>query len=205
MVNLHAICFDADGVVVHPQLQFSRYLEKEHGITPQMTRSFFRGVFNDCLIGKSNLKVVLPPFLQDWGWQGSVDDFINLWLLKDHVVDDRLIQVIQSLRRSGMICCLTTSQENNRAEYMKRKMGFEDVFDHLFFSCEVGYQKPDHSYFHHIEKMLHLDPGSFLFWDDSWVNVEAARVCGWNAEPYTDFDAFEKTIKKYRIANDLFI
>jgi hypothetical protein len=51
--KLRAICFDADGVVVYPQLQFSRYLNQKYGISPEMTREFFRGVFNDCLVGKA--------------------------------------------------------------------------------------------------------------------------------------------------------
>jgi hypothetical protein len=48
-VIIKAICFDADGVVVNPQMQFSKYLERERGISPQMTQGFFHGVFNDCL------------------------------------------------------------------------------------------------------------------------------------------------------------
>jgi putative hydrolase of the HAD superfamily len=196
-VTIKAICFDADGVVVNPQLQFSRHLEREHGISPEMTRSFFRGVFNDCLVGRANLKDVLPTFLRDWGWKGSVDEFINTWLLTDHVVDIRLIDVIQGLRRSRVICCLATSQEYTRAGYMRTNMGFQDVFDHLFFSCEIGWQKPNHAYFQHIEKMLNLEKESILFWDDSHLNIEAARECGWNAEIYNNFNEFEKTIKKY--------
>ncbi len=80
---------------------------------------------------------------------------------------------------------------------MKTKMGFQDMFDHLFFSCEVGWQKPDHAYYQHIEKMLNLEKESILLWDDSRTNIEAAREHGWNAEIYTKFDEFEKTIKKY--------
>ena len=196
-VTIKAICFDADGVVVNLQMQFSKLLKEEHGISPEMTRSFFRGVFNDCLVGKANLRDVLPPFLNEWGWKGSVDEFIDTWLLTDHVLDGRIITAIQNLRRNGMICCLATSQERNRAEYMKTRMGFQDVFDHLFFSCEVGWQKPQHAYYQYVEKTLNLEKESILFWDDFRVNVEAAREFGWNAELYTDFDEFEKIIKKY--------
>jgi len=196
-MTIKAICFDADGVVVNPQKQFSRHLEKEHGISPSMTQNFFCGVFNDCLVGKASLREVLPPFLKEWKWKGSVDKFINTWLLIDHVVDDRIINSIQSLRRNGIICCLATSQEHNRAEYMKSKMGFQGMFDQLFFSCEIGWQKPDCTYYRHIEKILNLEKGSILFWDDSTLNVKAARECGWSAEIYNDFSAFEEITKKY--------
>lgn len=196
-MTIKAICFDADGVVVNPQMQFSKHLKEKHAISPQMTQGFFRGVFNDCLVGKANLEDVLPAFLRDWGWQASVDEFIHTWLLVDHVIDMHLMNRVQRLRRAGMICCLATSQERNRAEYMKARMGFQDMFDHLFFSCEVGSQKPDRVYYQHIEKTLGLEKKSILFWDDSRPNIEAAREFGWNAELYTEFAEFEKTIKRY--------
>ena len=196
-MTIKTICFDADGVVVNPQFQFSRRLEKEYGISPGMTQGFFRGVFNDCLIGKAQLEDVLPTFLSEWGWKGSVAEFINAWLLTDHVVDVRVINAVKSLRQNGIICCLATSQEYNRAEYMRTRMGLQDAFDHLFFSCEIGWQKPHHAFYQHIETALNLEKKSILFWDDSEVNVEGAREFGWNAELYTSFDDFQKTIGKY--------
>ncbi len=196
---IKAICFDADGVVVNPQKRFSKHLKKEHGISPEMTQGFFQGIFNDCLVGKAKLNEVLPTYLQDWNWRGSVDEFIQTWLQFDHVIDSRLLNAIQRLRQDGVICCLATSQECNRAEYMRTKMGFQDAFDHLFFSCEVGWQKPDPIYFQHIEKVLALEKDAILFWDDLEINVVAARENGWNAELYTKFDEFEKTMSKYLI------
>lgn len=200
-MTIKAICFDADGVVVNPQKQFSMHLKKEHNISPSMTQNFFCGVFNDCLVGKANLREVLPTFLKEWKWKGSVDEFINTWLVTDHVVDDRIINTIQILRRNKIICCLATSQEHNRAEYMKSKMGFQDMFDHLFFSCEIGHQKPTYSYYQYVEKILKLEKESILFWDDSFSNIKAAREYGWNAEMYTDFPTFEKITKKYISSN----
>lgn len=200
-MKIKAICFDADGVIVNPQMQFSKHLKEKHGISPQMTQGFFRGVFNDCLVGKASLEDVLPAFLQEWGWKDSVSEFINIWLLKDHVIDTRLMNMIQRLRRNDTICCLATSQERNRAEYMKTRMGFQDGFDYLFFSCEIGWQKPQQAYYQHIERTLGLPKKSILFWDDSRTNVESAREFGWNAETYTGFAEFEKTIRKYVAVN----
>ncbi len=203
MIVIKAICFDADGVVVYPQMQFSKYLNEEHSISPEMTQSFFHGVFNECLLGKADLKDVLPAYLKAWKWSGSVDQFIATWLERDHVVDTRLINSIQHLRKKGFLCCLTTSQERNRAEYMKTKMGFQDAFDCLFFSCEVGFQKPEYSYYQHIEKTLNLEKESILFLDDAEKNVTAAGEFGWNAEIYTEFSEFEKILKKYNLESPI--
>lgn len=194
---IKAICFDADGVVVNPQKQFSRYLESEHGITPQMTGAFFRGEFNDCLLGRAELGEVLPPYLRAWNWNGSVEGFIATWLQRDHVIDYRLVDAIQRLRQNGVVCCLATSQERNRADYMRSVMGFQDAFDRLFISCEVGSQKPEFAFYQHIEEDLRLEKDSILFWDDLEINVMAARENGWFAEVYTGFEDFEKNLQLY--------
>jgi putative hydrolase of the HAD superfamily len=188
--TLRAILFDADGVIVNPMMQFSRYLVQVHGLTPDQTRPFFGGAFNQCLLGRQPLEDVLPPFLAEWAWPAGLEDFIAAWLREDHHVDARLAQAIQDLRRQGYLCCLATNQERRRADYMRREMGFERLFDRLFFSCDLGSIKPDPEFYHQIEQQLALPGQAILLWDDSPRNVQAARQQGWQAEVYTGFEAF---------------
>jgi putative hydrolase of the HAD superfamily len=191
-MTIQAMLFDADGVVVNPSFQFAKLLTEQYGITREMTRGFFGGVFNECNVGRAELKQVLPPYLEGWGWKGTVDEFVQLWLKTDHVIDMRIVNYISRLRRRGMLCCLATIQEANRAAYMRKEMGFTEVFDRLFFSCEVGYQKPELAYFHAVQQSLALEPQELLFWDDYLKNVDAARECGWQAELYITFEEFEE-------------
>jgi len=190
-MNIKAICFDADGVVVYPQMQFSIFLAENYRITPEMTLPFFNGMMEECLLGRRSLEDLLPPYLQVWGWPGTLREFIQTWYDQDNCVDRRLTAAIQTLRKQGIQCCLATSQECGRALYMREVMGFHNIFDALFISCEIGCKKPDPAFFRHIQKHLGLDGGTLLFLDDRPENVEAARKFGWNAELYTDFPAFE--------------
>jgi len=194
---IKAICFDADGVVVNPQMQFALLRETEFGISKEMVKPFFDGIFNDCLIGKAELLDVLPPFLHNWNWRKSPEEFVSLWLKTDHVIDTKIISTIKRLQLQGIICCLATSQEHHRAEYMKKDMGFIDLFDHLFISCEMGTQKPDDAYFHIIETQLQLPGESILFWDDRIRNINAAKARGWNVELYFNYDQFQKILSNY--------
>jgi putative hydrolase of the HAD superfamily len=194
---IKAVLFDADGVIVNPSFQFAKLLAEQYGITRQMTSGFFQGIFDECTQGRADLKQVLAPYLPEWGWQGTVDDFVSLWLKTDHVVDMRVVEAIAKLRQHGLLCCLATIQEANRAAYMRTYMGFEQVFDRLFFSYELGCQKPDPAYFHAIQNALQIEPQELLFWDDYQKNVDAARQCGWNAELYTTFEAFEERMRAW--------
>ncbi|MEM5776077.1 MAG: HAD-IA family hydrolase, partial [Anaerolineaceae bacterium] len=136
------------------------------------------------------LAQALADYLPGWGWPGSAEEFIRAWLAADHVIDARLLQEIQQLRRRGVVCCLATSQERNRAEYMKTVMGFAEAFDHLFFSCELGCQKPQAAFYQAVQDRLTADREAVLFWDDNAANVEGARRFGWQARVYTGFEPF---------------
>lgn len=193
--GIRAILWDADGVIVNPMMQFSRYLAQVYGITHDRTRSFFQREFDRCLLGQAKLEDVLPPYLTEWGWPSTTDEFIATWLHEDHHVDGRLAREIQKLRRQGYLCGLATLQERHRAEYMRREMGFEQIFDRLFFSCDLGCLKPDPEFYIKIEQELSLPGEAILFWDDLPHNVEAARQQGWSAEVYTGFEEFEQNMK----------
>jgi putative hydrolase of the HAD superfamily len=61
---------------------------------------FFTGVFQDCLIGKSDLKTAIKPFLEVWGWQKSVDEYLASWYTYEHQIDTALIQKVQEFRKN---------------------------------------------------------------------------------------------------------
>lgn len=189
--------FDADGVVVNPAFQFAKLLAEQYSITREMTSGFFRGVFNECMVGKADLRLVLAPYLPEWGWQGTLDEFMRAWWEADNVVDLRIVNAVGELRQNGMLCCLATNQEVNRAAYMRTHMCFWQVFDRLFFSCELGCQKPEPAYFYSIQQKLELESRELLLRDDYQKNVEVARECGWQAELYTRFEAFKERIKTW--------
>ena len=133
---IEAILFDADGVLIFPW-RFAQHLEHVYGITREMTADFFMGILDDCLINQADLQEVPPPFLTKWGWKASVDSFIETWFAIENAVDPRVATIIHTLRESGLRCGLATSQEKYRAQYMVEVMKLDQMFDDLFFSCDL--------------------------------------------------------------------
>jgi putative hydrolase of the HAD superfamily len=195
-MQIKAVVFDADGVVILPN-RFAEYLEREHHLTREHTSDFFRGIFEECLVGRADLKQELAPYLVKWGWLASTDEFMHRWFTEEHVVDQRVTSVVADLRQRGIRCCLATNQEKYRIEYMQTTMGFSSLLDMIFFSGGLGYKKPDAAFYQHVEQALQLARSEILFWDDAPINVEAARRRGWNAEEYTNFEAFERKMLAY--------
>jgi len=70
----------------------------------QLTKRFlfFNGEFQNCLIGKADLKKVVKKYLKNWGWQKSVNDLLKEWFQAGHNIDKELADYINSLRKKGI-------------------------------------------------------------------------------------------------------
>jgi putative hydrolase of the HAD superfamily len=77
---------------------------------------------------------------------------------------------------------LGTNQQAGRAAYMRDELGYDDLFDESFYSCELGAAKPDPAFFCRVLDRLGAAAPEVLFVDDNEANVVAARECGLAAE-----------------------
>jgi putative hydrolase of the HAD superfamily len=189
MMNVRALVFDVDGVLVEPW-GFATYLKREYPTIAPQTVELFRGVFNDCLVGKADLRDVLPPLLAKWGWPHSLDEFLRLWFEMEREVDARLLAAVGQARAAGIRCYVATNQERHRVEYMRRQMGFEAHFDGIFASAQLGIKKPEMPFFEVVTSAIGVPAAQVAFWDDSQANVDAAQALGWRAELYMGYSRF---------------
>ena len=196
-MNTKCILFDADGVVINSEM-FSVLYQKKFGVSNDEMLPFFKGAFQDCLIGKADLKEAVKPYLIDWEWSGTVDDFLKFWFKAEHSVDEKILNLIQNLQAKNIKCYLATNQEKYRIEYMKNEMGFNDIFDHIFYSAEIGFKKPEQKYYQYIYKWLNseysVNKDEILFIDDSQNNINEAKSFGLNAHLYSGCEDLIKLI-----------
>ena len=197
-MKIKAVIFDADGVVINSPDYFSVQYEKEFGVSDDVIQPFFNGKFQDCLMGKADLKEELKPLLNDWKWQRTVDELLEYWFKAEHYIDERIVNKVEILRKKGIECYLAALQEKYRAEYIRKEMGFEKIFDKNYFSSEIGYKKPDKKFFEFIFNDLNIkekiEPQEIIFWDDKESNVISAKELGWQGYLYKNFEDFNKVI-----------
>lgn len=195
---IKAILFDADGVVINTTERFSSYLEREYGITTKTTAPFFQGVFQDCIVGKADLKEEVSKYLPKWGWKKSVDEFLQYWFESEHKIHEPMVKEIHKIRKQGIKCYLATNQEKYRTTYILENMGFESLFDGTFSSAEVGHKKDRDEYYQHIlSQLAGVTPEEILLWDDSMENIDKAKQLKINAEFYTSFEDFQEKMESY--------
>ncbi len=174
------VLFDADGVTLKDEGLFSEKLE-EQGLIPSVdkTKTFFKGVFQDCLLGKADLKEELAKVIGDWGWQGTVDEIIEFWFSIGDDLNQDVAKYISELKKNGIVCYMTTDQEKYRGQYLRAKLG--KIFEGFFISGEIGHKKKELEYFEYVYEEIKnkvKDKSEILFIDDDEKNVEKAWVFG---------------------------
>lgn len=193
---IQAILFDVDGVIVHPG-RFRSWLEREHGITSAMTAPFFKGPFVECAKGRGDLVDMLRPFLQSWGWTGTATTFVDTWLSVENAPNHEALGVVAAIRTAGISCFIASTQEPRRARYLAWDMGFDQLFDGLFFSSAIGFEKPKEGFFKEVARRLGRSGAELLFFDDLRANVDGARAAGWSAELFTSVDALRSDVSRH--------
>jgi putative hydrolase of the HAD superfamily len=195
---INSLVFDVDGVLVEYKV-FASILEREYGISREMTAPLFHGPFEECVLGRAELSEALPEYLGRWKWPGSVDDFIHTWFEADARVNEQMLQFIRRMRASGRRCYIASTQERQRVAYLEKLPAFAGLFERRFFSCNLGCQKPEKKFYDRIVTEISLMAGELLFLDDYEPNVAGAREAGWNAELYQWGMDLDEIMRKYGI------
>ncbi len=189
--------FDIDGVIVKDPI-FSTVYANEHGLTPEAMLPFFTKAFQDCMIGKADLKVAVAPFLKEWKWTGTVDEFITYWLEHHRTLDPDVITILENLRAKGIKIVLATNQEKYRADYLWNVVGLKNYCDDKIVSYTLGVRKPNKDYFIQTLKLLGLahEPNAVLLVDDSLNFIMSAETCGIQTHYYKNASGLRSALHK---------
>ncbi|MBE3066492.1 MAG: HAD family phosphatase [Chloroflexi bacterium] len=107
--------------------------------------------------------------------------------------DAALLDFLRSLRPERKVGLISNAWSGLR-EFITRQK-FEDVFDKMIISAEVGLIKPDPRIYRLALEKLGARPEESIFLDDVLVNVEAARSVGMSAIQFTQP---EKTLEELK-------
>ncbi len=178
-MKYRAILFDADGVIFVPK-RFSEQLENDFGISREKTKPFFDGPYQECKLGKADVKEQLSKIIVDWGWQGSVEDLMEYWFKVGSDLNKAMIQLVGALQTRGVKCYLATNNEKYRIDYLWKKVGLEKIFDGLFVSSTMGHTKDEPAFFEQVFRTLRSDMPEvkreeILFVDHDQKNLMAAH------------------------------
>lgn len=188
------LIYDCDGMVVHRDQNFSEYFSKLRGVPVEEILPFFKGDFQKCLVGAADLKVVVEPYLTRWHWEGTREEFLQLWFESERQIDMRMIESVRLLRGKGIVCALGTNNEKYRSAYLFDVLRLREEFDACFCSAELGVKKPNPSFWLQISNKLGMTPLETQVWDDDSEHAQQARGAGFDFQLFTSREAYEKIV-----------
>ena len=125
---------------------------------------------------------------------------LELWGQIDPAAE--ILTAVYNLQQSGVRVGLATNQQAHRANIMATNLDYSSRFDDLFFSCDLGFAKPDSRFFSEILDRLQVSAKHVLFIDDHPENVLSARQVGIRGEVYhidQGYNRFRSILRKYDV------
>lgn len=191
--DVRIVLLDIDGVINHGEM-FSRRYSRVHGVSLEVLTRFFDGRFQDCIIGKADLKDELIHVLDEWQWRNSVDELLAYWFYDEVRFDKRMLDTIRQLKRQGVKVCGASNQELRRAEYLTERTDLKHLIDEFFISAHLGVKKPDVQFFQKILHTLAVAPSQVVYWDDDKNSVASAKKLGIQSYLYSDYSSFSHQV-----------
>ena len=183
-VSISTVLLDADGVVQTTSPGWLDELGRLCG-DPASSEAFLEEVFaaeGPALTGSGHFRTALAEVLARWNSPVGVEEALRVWQMIEPQAG--VLEEAGRLRRAGVRVSLATNQQAERAAFMSRTLGYEEMFDDLFYSFEIGHAKPSGAYFSAVLERLDRPGSEVLFVDDNAKNVAAARAVGLHARVY---------------------
>ena len=182
---LRAVLVDADGVLQFTAPAWRDGLADTVGQDdmsrhPRLLDEIAKAEDAGTMTGEAHLEHSLTRVLNRHDVELEPADVLEAWHAIELHAD--VVAGVRALRGRGLVLALTTNQNAPRAAWMRENLPYDEVFDAHFYSCEVGFAKPDPAYFTHVLETLGVAPAEALFMDDTAVNVESAAALGIRAE-----------------------
>ena len=183
-----AVIYDLDGMLLRGT-RFSEVYRNEFGIPEETMHAFFDGgPFEECILGRADLKQVLNDnWLRLWKWSSTAEELLEYWFKTGNTFDAEIADTIPVLRRKGVLCVLATNNEKYRMAHVRNAYGLDAFFDRIFCSSEMGCKKPDAEFFDSIMQYFgsEIRRENVLFWDDRLRYVESANNYGFSSFLYS--------------------
>ncbi len=178
-MSIRAVFFDLGGVILRTEYQAPR----EH--LAERLNLAYEDVYKAVFESETSRKASLGTVSEDEHWSAVARKLgrpateasaIRTEFFAGDVIDRDLLDYIRSLRPQYTTGVISNAWPNMRAYVVDNK--FEDAFDSLTISAEVGVMKPQPKIFQLALERAKVQAGEAVFVDDMLANIEAADALG---------------------------
>jgi glucose-1-phosphatase len=198
-MSIRAVLFDLGGVIVRTEYQAPRqHLAESLGMDyDDIDKIVFGGGTNG-----SAARATLGQISEDEHWlnvmkilkqPASENERIRAEFFAGDIIDRTLLDFLRSIRpkyKTGLI----SNAWNGLRNYILREK-FDDAFEYMVISSEVGAAKPDPKIFQIALEQLQVRANEAVFVDDFIENIEACEKVGMKGIHFRDVESAMKQLK----------
>jgi epoxide hydrolase-like predicted phosphatase len=196
-MSIKAVFFDLGGVIVRTEFQTPRQqLADRLGMDYE---DLSKIVFDS----DSGLKASMGEIAADIHWASIVKrlkrpaseiPLIREEFFAGDIVDRTLVEYIRSLRGKYKVGLISNAWSDLRDFIVREK--FDDVFDKMIISAEVGAVKPEPKIFQIALEHFGVKPREAVFVDDFYINIEGCEKVGIKGIHFKDAESTLKQLKQ---------
>lgn len=186
-MSIKAVFFDIGGVIIRTEYQAPReHLAERLNLT-------YEDVYKAVFESETSRKASIGTVSEDEHWNAVTRKLgrpvaeakaIRDEFFAGDVIDRDLLGFIRSLRPRYTTGVISNAWPGMRAYIVENK--FEDAFDSLTISAEVGVMKPQPKIYQLALEQAKVQASEAVFVDDMPANVEAANALGMRGTHFRD-------------------
>ena len=196
-MSIKAVFFDLGGVIVRTEFQAPRQqLADRLGMDYDDLNKI---VFDSESSGRASLGEITPD--EHWSLviQRLKRPASEVMLIRDEffagdIVDRTLVEYIRSLRGKYKTGLISNAWGDLRDFIVREK--FDDAFDGLIISAEVGAMKPEPKIFRIALEQFGVSPDEAVFVDDFLINIQGCEKIGMKGIHFKDAESAMQQLKE---------
>jgi len=203
-MTIKAVFFDLGGVIVRtefqtPRQQLADRLGMDYDDLNKLV--FDSDTSNRASVGEISSEEHWAFILKRLKRPASELAAIRAEFFAGDIVDRTLLDYLRSLRGKYKIGLISNAWGDLRDFIVREK--FEDAFDKLIISAEVGAMKPEAKIFQIALEQFGVSPNEAVFVDDFHVNIEGCEKVGIRGVHFKDPETALQQLKKLLSAGSL--
>jgi epoxide hydrolase-like predicted phosphatase len=187
MKNLDAIIFDLGGVILNIDYNLTRQAFEKSGIT-NFHEMYSQATADDLFENLETGTVSEEDFYKQFNKRTQIaldkNEIQINWNAMLLSFRERSLEFLESIKSKYKLYLLSNTNHIHLDAFNKiyhttsRIKPFEEFFDKVYYSCEIGLRKPNSDIYEFVLKENDLEAAKTLFIDDSVQNIDAAKAVG---------------------------
>lgn len=206
--NIETVVFDFGNVLIDidTNLTIEAFNKlKVENLNPLDIHPNNRGIFLKTELGEASTADFVTEIRQKCVEPDKISDrqILDAWNALLLPFDYSRFELVNRLKQTYNVILLSNTNEAHHIYFEAKfnaenpwRMDFKSLFDHVFYSDELGLRKPEVEIYQKVMQVANLVPEKTLFIDDNAPNLVAPQALGWHTyhlvKPETVLDLFQE-------------